>query len=47
MGKVKPVDKRALLRAFRGKRVYVDPKKGTVSAKPTADSIPIPKTTWF
>jgi len=45
--RVKPINKKALLGEFKGNKVYVDPKRGKVSNKPTPDSVPIPRTIWF
>ncbi|MGQ9469216.1 MAG: hypothetical protein ACUVTD_05250 [Nitrososphaerales archaeon] len=45
--KIKRIDKQALLSEVKGKRVYVDPREGRVSSKPSEDSVAIPKTTWF
>lgn len=44
---IRPVDKQRLLRKIRGPKVYVSPRTGKVSHRPTVDSEPIPKTTWW
>ena len=42
-----PVNKEALLREIRGKKVYVNPFRGTVSSRPSSGSIGVPKTRWW
>jgi hypothetical protein len=44
---VKPVNIKALLGEVKGPKVYVNPTKGTVSSKPSEDSVAIPTTTWW
>lgn len=44
---IRPVDKQKLLGKIKGPKVYVNPKTGKVSDRPTVDSEPIPKTTWW
>jgi hypothetical protein len=44
---IRPVDKQSLLRELKGPKVYVNPRTGKVSCRPTADSEPVPKTTWW
>ena len=44
---IRPVDKRKLLGKMEGPKVYVNPKTGEVSSRPTVDSEPVRKTTWF
>lgn len=45
--RVKRVNKQALLSEVKGPKVYINPLKGQVSEKPTTDSIPVPKTSWW
>jgi hypothetical protein len=46
---VKPVDKNALLgdESKHTNKVYVSPTTGKSSNKPTADSVGVPRTTWW
>lgn len=48
-GNIKPIDKQALLGDDNenNKRVYINPATGKTSDRATADSVGVPKTTWW